>query len=179
MDIRNITLLFALSLPAGTFAQTEPLKPSTTQDAAEEILVIGNRSLLQLRMQLLDAEKETYNIFNRVNDEDRFDISCSLYQPTGSRLASQVCEPNFVMDAQADHGAEYLEGWKAYMDEYNADKNYAPRRQPATAVIARQQKEYRAQMKKVAEESPEFLQALIKYSEMRKEYEAATGKVTE
>lgn len=40
-------------------------------------------------------------------------------------------------------------------------------------MIASQQKEFRNKMKQVAEEHPEFLNALVRYVELRQRYENA------
>jgi hypothetical protein len=45
--------------------------------------------------------------------------------------------------------------------------------------IASQQKDYQQKMQQVALENPEFLDALIEYSQLRERYEAATRTARE
>lgn len=147
----------------------------------EEILVIGNRQLMALRLGMLDAERAAYEVFNHFNDEKRFDIRCGMRQPTGSRLAIQVCEPEFEIQAKRTHARSYVNNMRDWYDQLargipQPSENYPPVHVPAEMAIASQQKAYRAKMRQVAEQHPEFLAALVKYAEARKRYEDAMGK---
>lgn len=147
-----------LTYPAVLRAQDTPL----LVEEPEEIVVIGERQTLQLRLQMWDAEARAYEIFNRYNDDPRFDIQCTQHQPTGTRISRQVCTPRFQLDATRDHAQDYINGTSQFI--------------PMHMVIARQLEEYRSTLKKVAEEQPDFLSAIIQYSEIRQRYEEATGK---
>ena len=166
MGIRIVTIVFALCIPLGAMAQQELEVP-------EEVLIIGKRYLLQLRLQMIDAEKNAYAIFNQFNNEKRFNISCSMHQPTGTRFKKQICQPDFEREATTAHGQAFFENYRAYLDPYTDDHTpvLSP---PQEVVIASQQKEYKQKLRQVAEENPEFLEALIQYSETRARYEAAT-----
>ena len=52
----------------------------------EEITITTQRTKLQLRLQLWEAEEKAYDVFNSFNDEKRFDIKCYLHEPTGTRI---------------------------------------------------------------------------------------------
>lgn len=69
----------------------------------------GRRDLYRLRVELWDAEKATYEVFNSFNDEDRFDIKCDVRAPTGGRITRQVCTPNFELEATRLHADDLLE----------------------------------------------------------------------
>ena len=122
-----------------------------------------------------DAEKAAYAIFNKFNDEPRFDISCSYEDPTGSRIRSetQLCQPEFEIQAHRASADDMLESFRAWFDGSQTDKNSPVISQPAAAVIASQQNAYRAKLKEVAESQPEFLDALVKYSELKARYESS------
>jgi hypothetical protein len=51
----------------------------------------------------------------------------------------------------------------------------SPTHVPMEAEIARQLPDYRRKIKQVAEQHPEFLEAVIRFAAMREQYEAATG----
>lgn len=178
MSVRMTALALALGMPLAAPAQPdESSREQEPQALPEEVLIIGERSMLQLRTQMWAAEKMAYDIFNRFNDESRFSISCSQHQPTGTRIARQICQPEFQRGATAAHGRAYWESYRALLDPNNLDYSPQVTHQPAEAVIARQQPEFQRKMRQVAEEHPEFLEALIQYGEIRKMYEeaAATG----
>ena len=127
----------------------------------EEIVVTTKRTKLQLRLQLWQAEEKAYDVFNTFNDEKRFDIKCYLHEPTGTRIKRQVCTPEFQLQATRDHAQDYINGTMQ-----NA---------PMEVQIASQLGDYRGKIKKVAEEHPEFLNAIIEYTEKRQEYIEATS----
>lgn len=55
----------------------EPQETSS-QRPIEEIRVIGERSLSNLRNEIRREEENLYRIFNELNSHDRFDIKLSL-----------------------------------------------------------------------------------------------------
>lgn len=175
MDIRLVTIVIALCLPLSALAQQDESSPAQErQDQTEEVLVIGDRSLLQLRTRMMKAEKNAYDIFNKFNDEGRFRISCSMHQPTGTRFETQICQPDFELEATAAHGRDYWESLRALLDPDNLDYSPPVQAQPQEAVIARQLPAYKRKIRQVAEEHPEFLEAVIQYSRTREQYEEMT-----
>ncbi len=180
---RYSIIVFTLCLPLCASAQqyesSQARESQASPEAVEEVLVIGSRALLQLCMQMMEAEKQTYDIFNKFNDEKRFDISCSMHQPTGTRIERQFCQPGFGIEATKALGQDYLDSLRGFLDPsgiaYTPQVSY----EPLEAVIASQQEAYRRKMRQVAEEHPEFLEALIQYSEMWERYEEATSTAGE
>lgn len=136
----------------------------------DEIEVTAEPSLVRLRTRMWEAEQEAYDTFNKFNDERRFHITCSMQAPSGSRIERQVCRPGFKIEATAVHGRAYWESLRAFLDPY--DENYTPHQshQHLEATIARQHKEYKLKLKQVAEEHPEFLAAIVRYTEIQAQY---------
>lgn len=171
-NLRAVWLLYLTSMSLCALAQED--KPSQTQELQElpeEVIVTGTHSAGQLRMQMWEAEKAAYDIFNMLNDEKRFNISCRMHQPTGTRIERQICQAQFELDATRAHGQDYLESLRDEIG-FGGVPNSSPRRYvPVEAAIASQLREYREKIKKVAEDHPEFLEAIIKYSEKREQYE--------
>ena len=174
-----ILLVSTLGMPLSAAAQNAP----ASNEEPEEIIVVGQRTVMKLRLEMWNLEKRAYEVFNTFNDEKRFDISCSAHQISGTRVERQLCQPEFEIQALAQHGRGYLDSYRAFMEgcymgncEIPPPTDGAPTvSAPATVVIASQQQAYRAKMKQIAEEHPEFLEALIDYSEARARYEAATS----
>ncbi len=158
-----LLLILQLNLiPSAQSAELEP-KPATSTPP-EEIVITTQRTKLQLRLQLWEAEEKAYEVFNSFNDEKRFDIKCRLHEPTGTRIKRQVCIPEFQLIATREQARDRLNGTFQHV--------------PIEFAIASQLDDYRNKIKQVAEEHPEFLQAVIEYTEKRQEYIEATGWVS-
>lgn len=185
MKVRTATPVLTYSLiVAGLLGSSAPAFAATAalETLPEEVIITGDSSLLNLRMQMLEAEKRAYDVFNRFNDEARFEISCGITQPTGTRFRQQVCAPEFQNQANAMHARGALESYKKTWEGYvGGITNFLPPDTlpspyiPMEAVIAAQQGDYKRKLRQVAEEHPEFLDALIEYSQLREQHEAATA----
>lgn len=179
MNVRNTTIVFMLCLPYCALAQQGEHSPAQEEARGmpEEITVTGERSLPQLRLQMMDAEKRAYDVFNKFNDEKRFNISCSMHQPTGTRFESQVCQPEFQIQATRAHGQAFLETYRTFLEPFQGGPVTDGSSSASMSVggaIASQLPDYQRKIRQVAEEHPEFLEAVIQYSGMRERYEAAT-----
>lgn len=92
----------------------------------DEIMVRGGR-LLDL---IAEKEDKFYDLFNKLNDDDRYDTACVYLnldpESLTAAIKSRVCIPGFVADAMADYAV-----WKSFcrpptdgFDEYDClDKN--------------------------------------------------------
>ena len=177
MNMRISTIIFVPLIPICTTGQeNDNQQTEGPQRQPEEILITGERSLQQLRTQMWNAEKQAYDIFNQFNDESRFNIICRMHQPTGTRIERQTCRPNFVANATAVHGQAFLESYRNLLDPSSPTGNSPAPQASQAATIASQQKEYQEKMQQVAEEHPEFLNAIIQYSELRQRYEASRAE---
>jgi len=161
-------------LPVLAHGADEPVSTSQEQQILpEEITITSERSVPQLRTEMWKAEINAYDIFNKFNDEKRFNISCSMHQPTGTRIARQVCQAGFEIEATRAHGQDYLASLCDSLCIGNAPNSSAMQYPSVEAAIASQQGAYREKIRKVAEENPEFLEAIIRYTEVREQYERA------
>jgi hypothetical protein len=175
MDLRIVLSALLIAMPPCAAAQ---LAAVTNDDIAsaeqpEEIVVRGQRYRFQLRLQMQEAEREVYNVFNQFNDDKQFKIDCDMHQITGTRLASQVCQPAFEREALA------MEAVSQGLDP--ANQGYSPftEAQPSSAVIAAGQRQLQRKMREVAAEHPEFVDALIRFTDAKAQYEAATSLANE
>ncbi len=69
-----------------------------TAQPIEEIEVVGQR-LDGLRLEIENTRLNIYDIFNRLNDDDEFDMHCYLRKTTGSLIKEHICVMEFVEDA--------------------------------------------------------------------------------
>lgn len=172
-------LLALLSLPPNAIAQENDAggRSDDSSSHPEEITIKGERPQFQLREELWSAERKAYELFNRFNDERRFEISCGMRQPTGTRFETQICQPRFVQEATSANGQAFLESYRRFLEPYiigegaPATDGSSSSSMPAEIRIASQQPQYQKKMREIAEQHPEFLDAIIRYSEIRSRYQ--------
>lgn len=164
MHKRSIVMIVMMGLASGGAAQPTA---SPTQEV-EEVTVTGQRAAMALRLQLEQAEKSAYDLFNKYNDDKRFRISCNEEAPTGSNFKRQVCQPEFERRAMSAHAYDYL-GSLQNPDTESTTMSAAP----VEAAIAAQLPALQRKMKQLAEQHPDFLEAVVAFSKLR---QASAGK---
>ena len=89
-------LLFAR--PRLGLSQNEPDQESepASSDTVEEIVVYGEKSLVDIRIEIHHSEEKFYDLFNSLNSNDKYDVHCYYEVPTGSNIRRRICRPNFV-----------------------------------------------------------------------------------
>lgn len=163
-----LAIAFAASPCLDVYAQAAET-PALSPGKPEEIVVTGNKPL---RERMMEAQQRTFALFNEFNDENRFDIFCETHETTGSHFATQNCEPQFILDARQSMASDYKTSLSNFLDLYGIpDGSVSAQHIPAEAAIANQLPAYRSKMKQVAEEHPEFLQSLIEYTNLKREFE--------
>ncbi len=193
MDIRTATLLLTFGIsPAALAQQTEApaAEPDPTID--DVVIVNGVQHPVQLRLQMLNAEREVYDLFNQLTDEPQFEIECARHNITGTRLQAQVCQPVFERQALTLEAQDHLAAYRAFLDAAasgggfgegasNAMENYSPMTSaaPSASIIRSQQRRLQREMKALTEEHPEFTEALVEYVNLKVRYSQSTRKVDE
>ncbi len=108
------TLLVIGSFPSiGLAQETDADTSEETSEQArpiEEISVVGQRSIPQLRALIFEKEQEIYEIFNRHNSSDKFDVICIRRRPTGSHIPQTECEPRFLINLRASKTRDLRSG---------------------------------------------------------------------
>ena len=86
-----------LALARAGMCQTAPVEEvkEAPSDTLEEIIVYGQRSLLEFRLDLYRAEVNFYDLFNSLNSDDEYDVHCYREAPTGSHIRRRICRANF------------------------------------------------------------------------------------
>lgn len=134
----------------------EPSDLETHDREIEEITVISQKTLLSLRYQIIRAEDRVFEVFNKLNDDDKYDIHCFLRAPTGTRIKQRDCAPNYYRNATADQAKEFLGG---------------PPAAPVNSVIAYHGPILRDKMVELIKENPELVNAMVDYYELKQELE--------
>lgn len=81
-----------LALPLAAVGQDE--------EAIEDIVVASQKSTGALRRDLIRAEKDFYSLYNKLNDDNEYDVRCFKEAPTGVRTKQHVCRPVFFSKAR-------------------------------------------------------------------------------
>lgn len=171
MKIKVLVLASALLVSGSASA----IQDEADRGNPEEIVIKGERLLIK---RMWDAEANAYDIFNKFNDEKRFKISCSIHKVTNSQFVNQTCSPEFVLRASKEHALDYLETLRPPID--GAGKplpgTVENKFSPMEAEIGRQRPAYKDKMKQIAEQHPEFVEAIKEYARLKAEYEGVEKK---
>ena len=79
--------------------------------AEDERIVIDDLTRSELRQEILKIETEFYRVFSVSVEDRKFKIHCGAIYQTGSYIRRQVCEPNFVIEAQSAYAQGVLESY--------------------------------------------------------------------
>lgn len=126
-----------------------------TQNIPEEIIVNAPESLRNLRLEINRAEENMFNVFNALNDDDRFDVHCEYVRRWQSKIREQVCSPAYLKNAQ-EQEAEMLLGQFGFVG--------ATRGAPGVTQMDYFNEQFAERMKNLFKEHPEFRQALGEYN---------------
>ena len=148
--------------------------PSNSDDV-EEIVVYGDKSLRQLRVEYYDAQQNFFDSFNSLNSDDDLDIGCEFMTPIGQRRRYRVCSPKFAAKAESAGSAQYLLSMHlARAQDEAPDFNTASSGAFPHDYLARKKEALMwKEMEALLSEQPELQDALAKLIAARKTYEAA------
>ncbi len=66
--------------------------------ATEEIIVEADRSRINLKLQIDQAENEFYAILNELIDDEEFKIECRTQRVIGSLVHKRICQTKYMKD---------------------------------------------------------------------------------
>lgn len=176
-------------LPSGASPKADPISASSGDDTAasatEEIIVHGHKPLRTLRLEVQQARERVYELLNRYNTDDRFDIQCRRERRPGSHIKERVCRAVYVDEATHRAGSRVAQSLQAAcpqgLDKCDAAFGDAEAVfNNATAIF---QDEYRAihelnpefvwQMRQLVLSVPEITVAFAEYLDKEQEYREA------
>lgn len=145
-----LSLLFAASMDAAAQPAAQPA------DAIEEA-----DTPRALRAEIRTLERDMFELFNELNSNDEFDVTCDYHTPTGSKVPLWQCEPAFIRIAES---AEYMQ----MKDNAAATGGglrglgYLPRRGDDVAFMQREKAaQMQEEMRALALAHPELATAIV------------------
>ena len=103
-------LLLIVSIAPQAAGQTNPLiaEKNESANAPEEIVVYGERNIIQLRAEVYRAEQAFLDKFNLLNSDDNFDFKCKIITLLENRARKRVCVPRFAQKYEARMAAAMI-----------------------------------------------------------------------
>src|SRR5690606_23366353 len=98
----------ALLPPTGAAGAADAREPQDVAEDAEEIAVMGRRSLVRLKAEVISLEDRMFGLFNRLNENREFDIICSEEIVKASRIPERACVPLYMRRARWTETQQYL-----------------------------------------------------------------------
>ena len=146
--------LLLLVLPLSGECQSDAVQ---TEEPIEEIVVRGHKSIIGLKLEMYKAEEALYDLFNSLNSDDDFDIHCYREAKTGSHIKQRICRTQKLGELLAEQTQRMMRG--------------EPYVYPA-AEIKRMNERMLAEMTEMVSEHPEYLNALVEFTEARKTHDS-------
>lgn len=169
--IPQLALLLVLAPAMLPAAAQQPSGDATADEAAADILpgeeiidevtVLGIRELADLRAEVIAAEDVVFDLFNDLNDDDRYDIICKKETRIGSQIPKRICQARLFRDAVAAQAEEVVEGEILPGVKVNAAKH--------NEIL-------RKKMAALANEHPELLTALKERLETSRKFQRERAK---
>ena len=176
-----LVLLTALTL-GRVAAQSEPTPPADRADERaeqiEEITVLGQRSLRALRLEVQAARERVYDLFNSLNSNDEFDITCQNVPMTGTRIPQRVCRPQFAGNATSTAASGFLRALLFECSINQPDYEACVQRntsaaQATVSVVPLKDRQLASEVQRLAREHRGFRRAMTEYQALERGYEDA------
>ena len=149
---RTVLALFAVSfaIPLAAAAQDE--------EAIDDVVVVGEKSMADLRREVYQAEEDFYSLHNKFNTNRDFNVSCFYETPTGTRVKNHVCRARFVTKAYSSHAAR------------NRNDLSRIANQDANPAFAEKSARFQENMEALIAANPELQAALARYNALRAQF---------
>ncbi len=161
-----LCLLFVAALPMAAVGQDEEASTgvASNDETIDDSVVVGQKSLAELRRDAFQAEEDFYSLYNKLNDDKEYDVRCFYEKQTGSRIKNHVCRARFVT--------------KVYERHARRNRNDLSRvaNQGADPVLAEKTAKYQEKMETLIAANPELQAALIRYNTARADFFAEREK---
>jgi hypothetical protein len=159
---RTILALFiavwSLSLAVVGHAGETSTGANPNNQTIDDIVVVGQKSLSDLRRDVYQAEEDFYAVFNRLNDERDYNVRCFYEKATGTNIKNHVCRARFVTKAYSSHAAR------------NGNDLTRVANQSANPAFAEKTAKYQEKMETLVAANSELQEALIRYNTLRSQY---------
>lgn len=139
--------------------QTATVLPD--EEIIDEVTVLGIRELADLRAEVVEAEDVVFDLFNDLNDDDRYDIICKKETRIGSQIPKRICQARLFRDAVAAAAEGTVDGEIMPGEHVNMNKHNRILREKMAAL---------------ANEHPELLAALQNRLAVSRKFEQERAK---
>jgi hypothetical protein len=128
----------------------------------DEALVNAKRLRLdELRREMTRLEDQIYARYNDLNTIDKFDVVCSDYTRTGTRISRRYCRGVFEDEIKAEEGQVTGRSLQRILDPYaKVPQASVELPEPPVPKILAQTPAYRKNMRQVMEKDPQLRQWL-------------------
>ena len=152
-------LLFFCLLVAPVQIAAAQEEDDKSDEYIEEITSYGRKSLLSFRVEMVEAEKSYYDLYNTLNDDDEFDVICKKASDNSSRsrIARRVCKARFEWEWMSDNDRDRLQ------DGLLPQVNWAAINRKKLMVLDK--------MEELANENPELREALFSLTRISQKFE--------
>ena len=156
-----IALVLALVIwPPGAIAQEAD---ESSEEPIEEITVVGQKTLLNLKFAAQRAEEDFFKLFNELNENDEFDVFCDKESNTYSRIKRRRCWSPFERKIE--------EGAVREMVGASGQLSGGTRRLPLNEGLIRAKRKKQAEMlQQMVIEYPELHRLYNRYGEANIEF---------
>ena len=166
--IKILALFIAvLALPMTALGQDGEASSwvASNNETIDDIVVVGKKSVAELRREIYKAEENFYSVFNKLNDESDYNVRCFYESPTGSHLKNHVCRARFVTKAYSSHAAR------------SGNKITRVANQNANPAFIEKTAKYEEKLQTLIAANPELQVALLRYSTARAEFTAQREEI--
>ena len=143
-------LVAVLALPMAAVGQDE--------EAIDDIVVVGQKSINELRRDVYQYAEDFYSAYNKLNDDPEYDVRCFYEQATGTRIKNHVCRAKFVSNSYSSHAARNRSDLKRVAN------------QGASPELAEKTVKFQDKLETLIAANPELEAALIRYNTARAEF---------
>jgi len=149
-----------LALPMAAVGQPASTGAASKTAAIDNIVVVGEKSLAELRREVVRAEEDFYSVFNKLNDEKDYNVRCFYESPTGTHMKNHVCRARFVTKAYSQHASR------------SGNKISRVANQDGNPAFIEKTAKYEQKMQTLIAANPELLAALVEYDSARTRFVA-------
>lgn len=153
-------LALILSLPASVLAQTAPAAQARASERPQESSIISQKSTESLEKDIRVAEDHAYGLFNKLNDDNDYDIRCEKEFRTGTTIGQRVCKPNFLRNSNSRNARSDLADMRG---------EGAVRTSPVQPELEFRYPQLKEKMQALAAKNPELKKAFADYYLLQEE----------
>ena len=154
-----------LALPMVALGEGVSTGVASNNEAIDNIVVVGHKSISEMRKDVFEAEEDFYAVFNKLNDEKDFTVRCNYEKATGTHIKNHVCRARFVTKAFSKHAAR------------NGNDLSRVANQGSDPAFAEKTARYHEKVETLVAANPELLTAFLRYNDKRAQFFAEREEI--